>query len=69
VDKAVSKPTLDGWLVRGVHDGVAWVEGRNGVIHEVGLGQNIPGAGRVEAIQRRGRDWIVVTSRGVIVEE
>jgi len=29
----------------------------------------IPGIGRVEAIERRGREWVVVTARGLIATE
>jgi hypothetical protein len=29
----------------------------------------LPGAGRVERIERRGRDWAVVTSLGTIIGE
>jgi hypothetical protein len=49
-----------------VYGGGAVVEARNGRLHEVVPGRNLPGAGRVEAIERRGRIWVVVTTKGVI---
>jgi hypothetical protein len=53
------------WVVRGVYDGVALVENARGAI-EVALGDEIPGAGTVKAIERRGGGWIVITSRGLV---
>ena len=62
-----SKPAaLGSYVLRDVYDGIALVEGRNGGIREVTPGQLLPGAGEVRSIERRGRAWIVVTSRGVI---
>jgi hypothetical protein len=52
-------------VLRDVYDGVALVEGRDGY-QEVAVGQMLPGAGRVEAIERRGDRWVVVTSLGLI---
>jgi hypothetical protein len=59
---------IQGWILRDVYNGVALVEGRGGY-REVGVGEAIPGIGRVEAIERHGRHWVVVTSQGVIVSE
>ncbi|MHB8884246.1 MAG: hypothetical protein ACYC5H_03980 [Methylovirgula sp.] len=56
---------LSNWVVRDVYQGVALVEGPAGAI-EVTRGELIPGAGRVEAIERKNGGWIVVTSRGVM---
>ncbi len=53
------------WVVRDVYDGVALVENARGSI-EVALGDAIPGAGTVRAIERRGGGWIVITTRGVV---
>ena len=67
VDKPLPKPvTLGNWIVRDVYDGIALVEGREGGVREVAPGEFLPGAGEVRSIQRRGRTWIVVTSRGII---
>jgi hypothetical protein len=65
--KAASKDMpLDGWVLHDVQGGVALIENRNGRLHEVVAGQNLPTVGRVEAIERRGRAWVVVTSKGLI---
>jgi hypothetical protein len=56
---------ITAWVVRGVYDGVALVENARGSI-EVALGDEIPGAGTVKAIERRGGGWIVITSRGLV---
>ena len=57
---------LGSYVLRDVYDGIALVEGRNGGIREVTPGEVLPGAGEVRSIERRGRAWIVVTSRGII---
>ena len=62
------KPPIQGWVLRDVYDGIALVEGRGGY-REVAVGEAIPGVGRVEAIERHGRHWVVVTSQGVIAPE
>jgi hypothetical protein len=58
-------PLLRDYSVEGVRDGVAVVDSRYGP-QEVARGDFIPGAGRVLRIEKRGGDWVVVTSRGVI---
>jgi hypothetical protein len=52
--------------VREVYDGVALVEGQNRRLYEAVPGGFVPGIGRVEAIERRGRSWVVLTDKGVI---
>ncbi len=52
------------WLVE-VQDGFAVVDGRDGP-QQVAPGDVLPGAGRVLRIERRGHDWVVVTSAGII---
>src|SRR5271165_2746932 len=59
------KPLLRDYSVEDVRDGVAVVDGRYGP-QQVAPGDFIPGAGRVLRIERRGGDWFVVTSLGVI---
>jgi hypothetical protein len=62
-----AKPgVLDGWILRDVHRGTAFIEGRMGVI-EVDQGDMIPGIGRVDAIKKQDGRWVVVTSKGLIV--
>ena len=65
--KTASKDVpLEGWVLHDVQRGIALVESRNGRLHEVAAGQTLPSVGRVEAIERRGRAWVVVTSKGII---
>ena len=60
-----SRTLLRDYSLEGVRDGLAMVDGRYGML-QVGPGDFIPGAGRVLRIERRGGDWVVLTSRGVI---
>jgi vacuolar-type H+-ATPase subunit H len=53
------------WLVE-VQGGVAIIDGRDGP-QQVAPGDFLPGAGRVQRIERRGQGWVVVTSAGIIV--
>ena len=65
--KAAPKPaTVEGWMLRDVYGGVALLEGRAGGLREVAPGQFLPGVGQIQSIERRGRSWVVVTSRGII---
>lgn len=59
-------PVVEGWVLRDVTDGLAVVQGRQG-IYEVVPGDPLPGVGRVDAIRRQDGRWVVVTSRGLIV--
>jgi hypothetical protein len=59
------RPPLRGYVVVGVGDGFAVIEGREGTM-QVAAGDTIPGLGRVLRVERRGREWEVVTSAGVI---
>jgi hypothetical protein len=56
---------VEGWTVREVRRGTAYLEGRMGII-EVDQGDIVPGLGRVDAIRKQDGRWIVITSRGVI---
>ena len=65
--KAAAKERLiEDWILRDVDQGVALIESRRGRVREVAAGDAIPNAGRVESIERRGKTWVVVTSKGVI---
>lgn len=67
---AVPKPAAtDNWAVREVYDGVAVLEDRKRRLVEVGIGDTVPGVGRIETIERRGRAWAVVTRQGVITAQ
>ena len=59
------RPLLRDYSVEDVQDGIAVVDTRNGP-REVAPGDFIPGAGRVLRIERRGDEWFVLTSLGVI---
>ena len=58
--------TVDGWVLHEVYHGIALIESRNRRLIEVGPGEVVPGVGRVEAIEKRGKRWVVVTGKGVI---
>ena len=60
-------PIVDGWILHDVYRGAAMIQGRNGIL-EVVPGEFIPGLGRIEAIRRQDGHWVVMTSRGLIVE-
>ncbi|WP_243370511.1 hypothetical protein [Microvirga solisilvae] len=64
--KAVRTDPVDGWVLREVYKGSALVESRSRGLYEVMPGNVIPGVGRVEAIERRGARWVVVTDKGFI---
>jgi hypothetical protein len=55
------------WLVE-VENGAAIVDGRDGP-QQVAPGDFLPGAGRVQRIERRGQGWVVVTTSGLIVAD
>jgi hypothetical protein len=59
-------PTVEGWVLRDVANGVALIEGRQGIF-EVYAGDPIPGLGRIDAIRKQDGRWVVVTSKGLIV--
>jgi hypothetical protein len=59
------RPLLREYSVEVVRDGIAVVDGRYGP-QQVAPGDFIPGAGRVLRFERRGGEWFVLTSRGVI---
>jgi hypothetical protein len=57
--------TIAGWALIEVVDGMAVVQGPNGV-WRVRHGDTVPGVGRVDSIVRWGNRWIVATSKGLI---
>jgi hypothetical protein len=66
VAQPVKSEPVEGWVLREVYNGSALVESRRRGLYEVMPGNVIPGVGRVEAIERRGARWVVVTDRGFI---
>lgn len=67
-DKPKPSPA-EGWAVREVYDGVAVLEDRKRRLVEVGPGDTVPGVGRIESIERRGKTWVVVTKQGTITPQ
>jgi hypothetical protein len=67
--KPAKQVPVEGWILHDVYDGVALVESRSGRLHEVAAGHTLPTLGRVEAIERRGKSWVVVTAKGIIGAE
>lgn len=66
---AAAPATIEGWALREVLDGVATIEDRKRRVVEVARGDTVPGLGRVESVERRGRSWTVVTKQGLIVPQ
>jgi hypothetical protein len=64
--KPVKSEPVDGWVLREVYKGAALVESRNRRLYEVMPGGILPGVGKVEAIERRGTRWVVLTDKGFI---
>jgi len=62
------RPLLSGYSVLDVRDGVALLQTRDGP-QEVSPGDYLPGVGRVERIEKHGKQWAVVTSLGVIASD
>jgi len=58
---------VNGWSLYQARHGMALIEGRDGLI-QVEPGDTLPGLGRVEKIRKQDGHWVVVTSRGLIVE-
>jgi hypothetical protein len=57
--------TIEGWTVREVLNGMAVLEGPNGV-WRAAAGSTVPTLGRVESVVRWGNRWIVATSSGLV---
>jgi hypothetical protein len=67
---AQAKPAvLEQFALRDIFEGAAIVENRVRRLFQVMPGDTLPGAGRVEAIERRGRTWVVVTRQGVVTPQ
>lgn len=62
------RPRLRGYFLAQVHNGYATIDSPGGEF-AVAPGDLVPGGGRVLRIERRGRDWVVVTTQGQIVAE
>jgi hypothetical protein len=62
------RATVPGWRLHRVQEDLALVEGR-GRHYEVRAGEILPGVGVVRGIEKRGEKSVVVTARGLIVEQ
>ncbi|WP_061020753.1 hypothetical protein [Bradyrhizobium sp. CCH5-F6] len=59
------RKTIKGWSVRQAYEGIAILQGPNGVVEAV-LGQQVPGLGRIEEIRNENGRLVVEASGGVI---
>jgi hypothetical protein len=59
-------PRLRNFFLAEIHNGYAMIASPAGEF-AVAPGDIVPGGGRVLRIERRGRDWVVVTTQGQIV--
>ncbi|GMP09476.1 MULTISPECIES: hypothetical protein [Bradyrhizobium] len=59
------RKVIKGWSVRQAYEGIAILQGPNGVIEAV-LGQQVPGLGRIEEIRSENGRLVVEASGGVI---
>lgn len=64
---AKKTPIVNGWSLYQARHGMALIEGRHGLI-QVEPGDMLPGLGKVETIRKQDGRWVVVTSRGLVVE-
>jgi hypothetical protein len=62
-------PVLETYALRDIYEGAAIIEGRNRRLFQVVPGDTLPGAGRVEGIERQGRSWVVVTRQGLVTPQ
>ena len=62
------KPRLRGYFLSEVHNGYAMIDSPEGEF-SVAPGDVVPGGGRVLRIERHGRDWVVVTTQGMIASD
>jgi hypothetical protein len=63
--KPLAPKAYRAYVLREVSDGLAVVEGVDGV-EEVAPGDVLPGGARVQRIEKRGGGWVVLTDRGYI---
>jgi arsenate reductase-like glutaredoxin family protein len=60
-----SRQVLRGYVVLGAGNDIAVIGGRYGE-RAVRAGDYLPGAGRIERVERQGANWVVVTDQGLI---
>lgn len=59
------RKVVKGWSVREAYEGIAILQGPNGVVEAV-LGQQVPSLGRIEEIRNENGRLVVETSGGVV---
>ena len=59
------RKTIKGWSVRQAYEGIAILQGPNGVVEAV-LGQQVPGLGRIKEIRSENGRLVVESSGGVV---
>lgn len=62
---AAPRKVVKGWSVRQAYEGIAILQGPNGVVEAV-LGQQVPGLGRIEEIRNENGRLVVESSGGVV---
>lgn len=65
VPPSAPRKVVKGWSVRQAYEGIAILQGPNGVVEAV-LGQQVPGLGRIEEIRNENGRLVVESSGGVI---
>ncbi len=61
-------PVIQGWSLKGVQNGVAWLNGPKGFV-EAKVGTDLGDAGHVKSVARYDQDWVVMTDSGVILRK
>src|SRR5579883_606260 len=67
IEKQHPTEPIRGWYLLEIRNGSALVESKQGM-RQVAPGDSLPGAGRVERFEKRGREWAVVTDQGIIAQ-
>jgi hypothetical protein len=60
------RKVVKGWSVRQAYEGIAILQGPNGVVEAV-LGQQVPGLGRIEEIRNENGRLVVLSNAGAIL--
>jgi len=63
---SVPKKVVKGWFVRQAYEGIAILQGPNGVTEAV-LGQQVPGLGHIDEIKNENGRLVVLSSAGAIL--
>lgn len=63
---SLPKKVVKGWFVRQAYEGIAILQGPNGVVEAV-LGQQVPGLGHIDEIKNENGRLVVLSSAGAIL--